>query len=335
VVVLSTRGSTYRKRGAFVLLDASGVRAGALSGGCLEPELERRAREVVRSGRAEGLTFDTEPAADRVFGSGLGCRGVVDGLLLPIPARSPASPLAALERALEERTDLSLTFDLGPSAFGSGEARAGGWTMAWNAGGLPASSPSGARDASLDVPSPPRLLLLGAGPETAPLLAFTRRLGWFATVVDHRRRWADPAREAGADDVLELAPEAARAALEGRRFEAAVVMSHGYEVDLAHLRAWAGSGLGFIGLVGPAARREALLAGARRGARRPGGEAPLAGGPSARGRRAGGDRAEPRRPAAGHVLGAPWGLRAAAPCRTASCSWPPERRAGWAGPSSS
>ena len=32
-VVIETNGSTYRKRGALILLDAAGMRAGALSGG--------------------------------------------------------------------------------------------------------------------------------------------------------------------------------------------------------------------------------------------------------------------------------------------------------------
>src|SRR5664279_3916650 len=37
-VVVETNGSTYRKRGALILLDATVMRAGALSGGCLESD---------------------------------------------------------------------------------------------------------------------------------------------------------------------------------------------------------------------------------------------------------------------------------------------------------
>ena len=51
-VVIDTNGSTYRKRGALILLDATGVRAGALSGGCLESEVEQHARAVIENGRA-------------------------------------------------------------------------------------------------------------------------------------------------------------------------------------------------------------------------------------------------------------------------------------------
>ena len=36
-VIVSTEGSTYRKPGALVLLDDTGLRHGVISGGCLEP----------------------------------------------------------------------------------------------------------------------------------------------------------------------------------------------------------------------------------------------------------------------------------------------------------
>ena len=47
-VVVDTQGSTYRKRGALILLDATGMRAGALSGGCLESEVEEQRAQRAR-----------------------------------------------------------------------------------------------------------------------------------------------------------------------------------------------------------------------------------------------------------------------------------------------
>ncbi len=54
-VVFSTSGSTYQKPGAIVLLDRGGMRHGAISGGCLEPQLEDAARAALRQ----------RPGADR------------------------------------------------------------------------------------------------------------------------------------------------------------------------------------------------------------------------------------------------------------------------------
>src|SRR3569832_520061 len=58
-VVVETNGSTYRMRGALILLDAIGMRAGALSGGCLEREVEQHARAVLTNKHTKKTRFDT------------------------------------------------------------------------------------------------------------------------------------------------------------------------------------------------------------------------------------------------------------------------------------
>jgi len=67
-LVVATEGSTYQKPGALVLLARGGLRHGVISGGCLEPELERRAAAVFASGRAALTEFDTRTDEDLLFG---------------------------------------------------------------------------------------------------------------------------------------------------------------------------------------------------------------------------------------------------------------------------
>jgi xanthine dehydrogenase accessory factor len=261
-IVVATEGSTYQKRGALVLLDRNGLRHGVISGGCLEPELERRARDVFAGGRAAIADFDTRSDEDLVFGSGTGCRGRVHLLLLPQP---PQAPLArALHQAVTGSTALSVRLQLGGLACGAGSAHVAavvpppGWH--WDAAGVAAEAVD-AGDFEWTIASPPSVLLLGAGPETPLLLDFMRRFGWSATIVEHRQRWSDFAR-AGIDDGAELvalAPGAAVDALRSRRFDAAIVMSHNYGIDLQHLR-FCADGPAYVGLLGPIARRDALLA---------------------------------------------------------------------------
>ena len=121
-VVLRVSGSTYRKPGALGLLDAAGVRAGALSGGCLEADLERLARAVLDEGAARVVRFDTSGDEDRVFGTGSGCGGTSEVLLAPVPAA--ASPLRdALFAADARGLALELAFDEEGAVTGRGEAR--------------------------------------------------------------------------------------------------------------------------------------------------------------------------------------------------------------------
>jgi xanthine dehydrogenase accessory factor len=260
--VVATEGSTYVKRGAFALFGGNGLLAGALSGGCLEPELERRARAVLESGRAARVLLDTTEPGDRVFGSGLGCRGKLDVLLLPAPPPSVGG-LGALLRASDENIGASLSLSLSPASLGAGVASGASWKMAFG----PDGRPTDARDtgelpqplARLEVPPPVTLLLLGAGPETPAFLSIARSLGWTTIVVDHRARWSEPARRAGADEIHAVRPPEAHAALAKRRFDAILFASHSVELDREHLTAWKDAAAEYMALLGPTARARDLL----------------------------------------------------------------------------
>jgi xanthine dehydrogenase accessory factor len=261
-IVVATEGSTYRKPGALVLLGPDGLRHGVISGGCLEPELERRAQDVFASGRAAVIDFDTRSDEDLVFGSGTGCRGRVHLLLLPQPV---AAPLAqSLRAAGQGGAAVHVALALSGNAVGAGSARtadaAGGGVRHWGADGAAADAGPDAIGVTLRIEPPPRLLLLGAGPETPAFVGFARQFGWRVELVEHRARWSRFARAAAPPRLIELAPASAAERWRENHFDAAIVMSHNYALDLQQLRLCADSPIGYIGLLGPPARRDALLA---------------------------------------------------------------------------
>ena len=57
--LVETRGSTYRKPGARMLVNSDGGSIGVLSGGCLEDEIARRGREIIGGAAPALLAFDT------------------------------------------------------------------------------------------------------------------------------------------------------------------------------------------------------------------------------------------------------------------------------------
>ena len=99
VTVVGTRGSSYRSPGARMLILPDGSRIGAVSGGCLEGELCRRAHWWTSQSPAVLKTFDTSTQEDNE-GFGLGCGGGID-LLLERLDRDPSTDRLARDASME------------------------------------------------------------------------------------------------------------------------------------------------------------------------------------------------------------------------------------------
>jgi xanthine/CO dehydrogenase XdhC/CoxF family maturation factor len=112
---------------------------------------------------------------------------------------------------------------------------------------------------ALPLSLPPKLLILGAGPDAAPIVDFAARVNWKVTLVDHRPAYADPSHFPLAERVILARPEELAHAVELKHFSAAVVMSHHLPSDLSYLRTLAQATIPYVGLLGPAPRREKLL----------------------------------------------------------------------------
>jgi xanthine dehydrogenase accessory factor len=131
--------------------------------------------------------------------------------------------------------------------------------------GTAADSPLGPHETAEHTPvrlrirAAPRLLLIGGGPEAPPLLRLAATLGWAASVADHREGLLDPRRLADADRRLHARAAAALAA-ETPPPDAVLVMTHQASADLEALRALAAMPVAYVGLLGPPARRDELLA---------------------------------------------------------------------------
>jgi len=126
-------------------------------------------------------------------------------------------------------------------------------------GWLTSSAPA-ARILAIPLALPPRLLLLGAGPDAAPIVEFAAQLAWKVTVFDHRPSYAQAAHFPRAERVVLGHPDELGRLLDLASFDAAVVMSHHLPSDLAYLRILGASAIAYLGLLGPALRRERLLA---------------------------------------------------------------------------
>src|SRR5215510_546690 len=85
-VISGIKGSSPQKKGAKALFFADGRIIGTLGGGCLEAEIQDRARRALRTGQA--ATFDLVLDHDFGWDDGLICGGKVGGLILPRASES-------------------------------------------------------------------------------------------------------------------------------------------------------------------------------------------------------------------------------------------------------
>lgn len=247
-VVMAREGSTYAQAGAVALFGADGAQQGWLSGGCLEPEIARCAADVAAAGAPAWMEIDTRDDEDLLSGSAVGCRGRLHLALLPLLALPGLERLA--QAWLQRRGGLSLAVDADGGIAAAVAGQALQWRLPWQV-----APGAAAYSGQVQVPPPPRVSVFGAGPETALLLPLLRQLGWMTTLVEQRPRWA--AQAALADQALACTP--ARALADCADSDAALVMHHHFELDREALDALAASPIPFLGLLGPARRREDLF----------------------------------------------------------------------------
>ncbi len=149
--LVRTRGSSYRRPGARMLISADGKAVGSLSGGCLEEEVVEKACEVLRTGETTLMAFDTR----RRFG----CNGALEILV----ERARAGFLAELAAHFHARRPCLIA-----TAF-AGEC-----------GSRFASAADEESDGDLRqrIEPSPQLLIIGDGPDSIALRAIAETLGW-------------------------------------------------------------------------------------------------------------------------------------------------------------
>jgi len=282
--VVATRGSTYRKAGAQMLIGPGGRYEGMLSGGCLEGDLAAHAASVIETGTPKMVRYDNRGDDDLLWGLGAGCEGGMDVWLVRLDPATNWEPFATLSLCFEQRVRARYAFVLESSV----PALPVGSTL-WMEGvaslphGLPqqlttflaAQAGTGLASATAGIIEfeslrlrlfvgaagiPRELLLIGGGPDAMPVVEFGATLGWRVTVTDHRPAYADAARFPRARCVLLSTPSQLAQHLDLTRFDAAVIMSHHIATDRAALEALAVTQIPYVGLLGPASRRQRLLA---------------------------------------------------------------------------
>ena len=287
--VVRVTGSSYGGVGARMVIRDDSSTVGLVSGGCLESDLAEHARRVRASGRAELVTYDTRNDDDAPWGLGLGCNGLIEVLLEPLPPQRARDVAALIDQALAGDAPSVIATVIRAPDSANGSTAVGAHALLrnaevesigeWGTGSVLTDAAQNLVDAlaagrrgivreigptevAFEVVMPAvRLIVCGTGPDAAPVARFASQLGWDVIVVDHRPlRGAHSTRFPGAR-VVECAEALLLAdvvSLTSR--SAAVVMSHHLTRDRDYVQALLAANVGYLGVLGPRARTERMLA---------------------------------------------------------------------------
>ncbi|MBC2840559.1 XdhC family protein [Robiginitalea sp. SC105] len=246
--VVDLDGSSYRRPGVRMLLLENGAAFGAVSGGCVEKEVHRQAREVFETGIPRMMTYDGRFR--------LGCEGTLYILL------EPFEPGDSFLDAFQERIANRLPLELTTTYRREDGAREGLMTQLITPGGNHPAGKGKKAHGNLEfrqvLPPRLRLELFGGEHDTVQLSGLAAQAGWEVCVTVAADESKNRDYFPGASDFRSVIPEQWEAP-EMDRQTAVVLMTHSYTKDLKYLLRLSGARPGYLGILGPASRRERLL----------------------------------------------------------------------------
>lgn len=284
VTLTRTRGSTFRRPGARMLVGGDGHVVRGLSGGCPEQDIVARAQRVIAEGRPEIVRYNADYGLDALIE--MGCGGELEVLIEPIEDSDDLGFVDTVERCLSTRT---------PGLLATAFARNGRclvprprrlvWAENFASDGFgdPALSQAvlalglanptnravveridtadGVIDVLIERLQPPHaLLLIGVSAAALALARIGETLGWAITLVDHRAEAPPPELPASAR-WLTATPAQLMQQLQTDHHSSAVVMTHNLDRDIAYLQALRAAPLAYLGAIGSRARSAKLQAG--------------------------------------------------------------------------
>ena len=278
--VVRISGSAYRRPGAKLLIEKTGITHGGVSGGCLESDVRASGIEVIGGAPNRLLHYDTGSDEETLWGLGLGCEGAVDVYLQRIDgawmdgpgkqmrelasASIPFAPITVIAGKHQGRTLVlargALTGTSGAPELDRALAQRAGPILEGDGGGEVIES--GEHGAFVDVlRPPPRLFIFGAGDDSRPLAMLAMEAGFEVTVVDHRPAYLAVDRFPPPFRLVLRRPSEGVAGLPFTisRKNFAVVQTHALAHDRDWLRALASQPLAYLGLLGPRGRKEQVL----------------------------------------------------------------------------
>jgi xanthine/CO dehydrogenase XdhC/CoxF family maturation factor len=269
-----------------MMITDDGKWVGSISGGCLEGDALRKARQAMTEKKPLTVTYDTREESNQNLGIGLGCNGVIDVLIEPIDPDDKNNPVN-FDREIVTRNDVvaiaTIFRDNNGDHLTGRKVLMNSTDTLYNGLGDPslesrifadltgvlASKKSEAliyahQDTDIEVfieliqPSV-SLIIFGGGFDARPVSQLAKSLGWEVTVTDECVAHIAPLFFPYADKLSLCERNFVDRDFPITAYTACVLMSHNYEYDRDVLKKLIRTETPFIGILGPRKRFDKML----------------------------------------------------------------------------
>lgn len=276
--VVKVRGSSYRSPGARMLITDDGKWVGSISGGCLEGDALRQARQVMAGNKPVTVTYDTREESNQHLGIGLGCNGVIDVLIEPVEPDNTGNPVRLFEGFITTKKSIVLATIFSSSGengqkllYSGNEEKCCTFSITGlkdivkaDISHLFENKRSESRayrlgDSKFEVfieliqPSI-SVIIFGGGFDARPVSQLAKSLGWEVAVTDECVAHIAPVFFPNADKISMCNRQFIDRDFEITPYTACVLMSHNYEYDRDVLKKLLQSPAPYIGILGPRKR---------------------------------------------------------------------------------
>ncbi len=268
--IIHVKGSAYKKEGASMLILENDRTIGTLTAGCLEEELNERARRVWSEGQPCTVEYDLSAEDDLSWGQGAGCNGVITVLLEPVQGELRQN-LLSLKHRLDEKKKVArivrFTKSLKPQEdfFAVEDGTKFGSGTFLKEGVHPYDLKKGIIKQASDlffiheIAPKPQLYVFGAGKDARPLVSLASRTGFEVCVIDWRPAFCHQDNFPEAKELIVDPPEEVLKKLSFTEKDFAVVMTHQFQKDQYILSQLQNRSLFYLGVLGSRKRTQRLL----------------------------------------------------------------------------
>lgn len=275
--VVKVRGSSYRSPGARMLITDDGKWVGSISGGCLEGDALRKARQVMMDNRPMTVTYDTREESNQNLGIGLGCNGVIDVLIEPVSNENTNTvelfetiiaqnePVAFATCIANEFAGEKFVLDNNKNVLAKFSSSQLNDFVAKDLKSVFENHRSetkffGDYEVFIELIQPSiNLIIFGGGFDARPVSTMAKALGWDVQVTDECVAHIAPVFFPTADKLSLCQREFIDRDFVITPYTACVLMSHNYEYDRDVLKKVIVTETPYIGILGPRKRFDKML----------------------------------------------------------------------------